>query len=410
MVLADEPTGNLDSTATLEVLRLFEALHEGGLTLVVVTHDERIAATADRLISMRDGAFVDGTRLTGGHEWRPLGLRRIAERVMGHAFLVWRLAARDVRHHLAQALLLMVAIAAASAALTMALALNGVTNQPYLQTRAVTKGPDVVVYLTAPSEAAPGAPTPPGPTVRTSSGAPASIDYSVEARALIHSHGVVASSGPYPLIGAVAAFRRPHRRSRGRRAPADLGSRLTEPKLTAGAWVRPGGVVLERTFAEALGVGVGSRITLSGMPFTVTGIAVTAAQSPYPNLCYDGDFGCVVRSFDHSSSTESGLETRDSSGWTSRSWHLLASRSNPIENYVVNLKLRDPADARGVREPTAVPGDVVGATCSSRGSARPGRAVGAHSRFGPPRSARDRERCRCSSVGGFPSTPDASGC
>jgi putative ABC transport system ATP-binding protein len=66
LVLADEPTGNLDSTATLEVLRLFETLHTGGLTLVVVTHDERIAATADRLIMMRDGAFVDQTRLTGG--------------------------------------------------------------------------------------------------------------------------------------------------------------------------------------------------------------------------------------------------------------------------------------------------------------------------------------------------------
>jgi putative ABC transport system ATP-binding protein len=66
VVLADEPTGNLDSAATLEVLRLFESLHEAGQTLVIVTHDERIAATADRLISMRDGAFVDETRLTGG--------------------------------------------------------------------------------------------------------------------------------------------------------------------------------------------------------------------------------------------------------------------------------------------------------------------------------------------------------
>ena len=66
LVLADEPTGNLDSAATLEVLRLFEALHAAGLTLVIVTHDERIAATADRLISMRDGAFVDQTRLVGG--------------------------------------------------------------------------------------------------------------------------------------------------------------------------------------------------------------------------------------------------------------------------------------------------------------------------------------------------------
>jgi ABC-type lipoprotein export system ATPase subunit len=66
LVLADEPTGNLDSAATLEVLRLFNDLHEAGQTLVVVTHDSRIAATADRLITMRDGAFVDETRLTGG--------------------------------------------------------------------------------------------------------------------------------------------------------------------------------------------------------------------------------------------------------------------------------------------------------------------------------------------------------
>jgi putative ABC transport system ATP-binding protein len=66
VVLADEPTGNLDSSATTEVLRLFDQLHADGQTLVVVTHDERIAATADRLISMRDGRLVDETRLTGG--------------------------------------------------------------------------------------------------------------------------------------------------------------------------------------------------------------------------------------------------------------------------------------------------------------------------------------------------------
>ncbi len=66
VVLADEPTGNLDSAATLEVLRLFDDLHQAGQTLLVVTHDSRIAATADRLISMRDGEFTDETRLTGG--------------------------------------------------------------------------------------------------------------------------------------------------------------------------------------------------------------------------------------------------------------------------------------------------------------------------------------------------------
>ena len=66
VVLADEPTGNLDSAATLDVLQLFESLHESGQTIVVVTHDARIAATADRMISMRDGALVDETRLSGG--------------------------------------------------------------------------------------------------------------------------------------------------------------------------------------------------------------------------------------------------------------------------------------------------------------------------------------------------------
>jgi putative ABC transport system ATP-binding protein len=70
VVLADEPTGNLDSEATLDVLRLFETLHEAGQTVVVVTHDSRIAATADRLISMRDGAFIDETQLTGGTSGR----------------------------------------------------------------------------------------------------------------------------------------------------------------------------------------------------------------------------------------------------------------------------------------------------------------------------------------------------
>ena len=66
IVLADEPTGNLDSTATVEVLRLFEAFHESGQTLVVVTHEQRVAATADRLISMRDGVLADEMRMTGG--------------------------------------------------------------------------------------------------------------------------------------------------------------------------------------------------------------------------------------------------------------------------------------------------------------------------------------------------------
>jgi ABC-type lipoprotein export system ATPase subunit len=74
VVFADEPTGNLDSAATLDVLHLFDRLHERGQTLVIVTHDARIAATADRLVTMRDGAFVDETRLTGGSTGRLAGM------------------------------------------------------------------------------------------------------------------------------------------------------------------------------------------------------------------------------------------------------------------------------------------------------------------------------------------------
>ncbi|MGN9782572.1 ABC transporter ATP-binding protein [Nonomuraea sp. ZG12] len=65
VVLADEPTGNLDTAATLDVLRIFEELRAAGQTFVIVTHDERVAATADRLVSMRDGMFVDDTWLAG---------------------------------------------------------------------------------------------------------------------------------------------------------------------------------------------------------------------------------------------------------------------------------------------------------------------------------------------------------
>jgi putative ABC transport system ATP-binding protein len=63
LVLADEPTGNLDTAATQDLLRLFGELRSAGQTLVIVTHDSRVAATADQLITMRDGAFVENLSL-----------------------------------------------------------------------------------------------------------------------------------------------------------------------------------------------------------------------------------------------------------------------------------------------------------------------------------------------------------
>lgn len=63
VVLADEPTGNLDSAATHDILRLFDELRAAGQTLVMVTHDERVAATADRVVSLRDGTLAHDTPL-----------------------------------------------------------------------------------------------------------------------------------------------------------------------------------------------------------------------------------------------------------------------------------------------------------------------------------------------------------
>ncbi|MGH8824095.1 MAG: ABC transporter ATP-binding protein [Acidimicrobiales bacterium] len=65
LVLADEPTGNLDSHATGEILQLFAELRDAQQTLLLVTHDPRVAVTADRLLSMRDGEIVEDTRLGG---------------------------------------------------------------------------------------------------------------------------------------------------------------------------------------------------------------------------------------------------------------------------------------------------------------------------------------------------------
>jgi putative ABC transport system ATP-binding protein len=66
IVLADEPTGNLDSAAAREVLVLLRRARDRGQTLLVVTHDARVAAAADRVVSMRDGMLVDEADLEVG--------------------------------------------------------------------------------------------------------------------------------------------------------------------------------------------------------------------------------------------------------------------------------------------------------------------------------------------------------
>jgi putative ABC transport system ATP-binding protein len=64
VLLADEPTGNLDSQTSEEIMALFRQLNEGGRTIIMVTHDEDVAGHAKRIIRVRDGRIVDD-QMTG---------------------------------------------------------------------------------------------------------------------------------------------------------------------------------------------------------------------------------------------------------------------------------------------------------------------------------------------------------
>ncbi len=178
---------------------------------------------------------------------------------MGRLFLVCRLAARDLRHRPGEAVMLLAVITAATTALTLGLVLHGVTSQPYQSTREATAGPDVL------ATAFPAGGGPPANPAGLADVAP-----------LTRAPGVTGHSGPFPVAfpvlranghaDAVLAEGRG-----GAAAPVD------RPELTEGSWVRNGQVVVERSFADALGIHPGDRVTLNGRPFTVAGVAVTAA-------------------------------------------------------------------------------------------------------------------------------------
>jgi putative ABC transport system permease protein len=149
-----------------------------------------------------------------------------------------------------------VLMTAATATLSLGLSLSGVAASPYQQTRADTAGPDIV----ATSNSLPGGRVPAALTD------------------LARAPGVTAAGGPYPLLNPVMKIGRrtvdQGFAAVGRTVPA---AAIDQPRLTAGSWVRPGGVVVEPTYAAEAGVGLGTRITLDGHPFRVVGLAVTAA-------------------------------------------------------------------------------------------------------------------------------------
>jgi predicted lysophospholipase L1 biosynthesis ABC-type transport system permease subunit len=235
---------------------------------------------------------------------------------MGKALLICRLAAKDLQRRKTEAVMLLLAITAAAATLTLALLLHAVTSRPYQSTRAATAGPDVVAAVFPP---------------RPDGGPPAGL---ASLTPLTRAGGVTGHSGPYPVVLAVL---RAHGHivralAEGRdRAPAPVD----QPKLTQGRWIGGGEVVVERSFADALGITAGDRLSLNGRAFTVAGIAVTAADAPYPEACFDG---CDL-SDAQLGTINPGLV------WLARSTALSLATATEMPSYVVNLKLADPAQA-----------------------------------------------------------------
>jgi putative ABC transport system permease protein len=231
---------------------------------------------------------------------------------MGPKLLVtWRLAVRDIRQRKGESALLLLALIAATTTLTLGLVLHGVTSSPYQRTREATAGPDVVVAYGG------------RPAARAALG-------------LTHAAGVTSHSGPYPVAYATL-------HAHGRTVGVQVEGRgsgsaaVDQPDVTQGGWVRPGGVVLERAFADALGVGPGDRITLNGMPFVVDGIAVTAAVPAYPQVCF-------LLLCNDPAQAQYGVSDMGMAWTTEAAAQRLASAAAPL-SYVLNLRLRDAASA-----------------------------------------------------------------
>jgi ABC-type antimicrobial peptide transport system permease subunit len=238
---------------------------------------------------------------------------------VGRLLLIFRLIAADLRRRPGEAVMLLVVIMAATTTLTLGLVLHGETNHPYEQTRVATAGPDVVANIIPPTQNATGKVT---------------HQQLSDLNTLAHAPGVVGHSGPYPVTWAVLG-------AHGLTASAEVEGRdrapasVDQPRVTEGSWIRNGGVVVERTFAAALGVHTGDSIMLNGRPLTVVGIAVTAAFSPYPEICSDG---CDLNTA-QLSNTNPGLiwVTQDEA-------RSLSSFEEPL-TYYLNLRLSDPAQA-----------------------------------------------------------------
>lgn len=244
---------------------------------------------------------------------------------MATALLFSRLAARDLRRHPSEAVVLFLVIATASVTLTLGLVLHGVTRNPYSTTRAATGGPDVIANL-APTFSKNGS--------RAIDSDPARL------ASLANVPGVTAHSGPYPVTFALLTVRGITTSSmvEGRDSAP---TQLDRPALTAGSWVRAGRVVVERSFADALRVHVGDRLALNRRSYRIAGIAVDAAVPPYPHVC---GVGCAAIYRDAISQQQIAQYTPGLI-WLPRADAVSLATPNVGLAYFLNLKLAHPAQA-----------------------------------------------------------------
>jgi ABC-type lipoprotein release transport system permease subunit len=254
---------------------------------------------------------------------------------MGRIVLVGRLAVRDLRRRRIEAALLLLAMVAATTALTLGLVVQDAASDPYQRTREATNGPDVVASVSSyPSEI----PDDPADLVLDQ---PAEVSGLEE---LASAPGVVGHSGPYPVASAElrASGRTSDVQAVGRdAAPASVD----QPELVQGSWVSDGGVVVEAAFAEALDVRVGDALTLDGRSFDVVGVAVTATMPPYPEA------SCILPCASGVSAEElaelpPGVLENPGLVWlTEPDVRSLATDSGFL-SYVTNLTLADPGSAQ----------------------------------------------------------------
>jgi putative ABC transport system permease protein len=237
---------------------------------------------------------------------------------MGRLLLIARIAGRDLRRRPFDAVMVVLVIGVAVTALSVGLGLNGAIDNPYQQTRQATAGPDVVASFMF---------------FDNQTLDPKAVD------AIVRTPGVVSHTGPYPLAYTTIEVRGQSKGVAAEGRDPDPAT-IDQPLVTTGGWVRTGEVVIERGFADALGVRAGDEVTLGGKTYRVAGTAVTAGLPSYPsNICH---IACMAPF----PGPPSGGAPDIGLVWlTTPEVSALSTSTSPLA-YYLNLKLADPAAAQ----------------------------------------------------------------